>query len=280
MYAKHIEKPGIVRLADYATDDDGGMKRPEGEEKLNKLGEELGELQELLYAASQNALLIVLQGRDTSGKDGATNAVDRFMDVVGVSVASFKEPTKTDLAHDFLWRIHALVPPLGHVTFFNRSHYEDVLVTRVRNLVPKDVWRGRYDHINHFESLLADAGVILVKFYLHISKDEQEKRLLAREHRPEKAWKMAASDWVDRALWDDYTHAYEDVLGKCVAPHAPWYIVPADRKWYRNVAVAEVLVKALRPYRAGWMARLEKMSETQRAEMRAMRAAAAASKSA
>ncbi len=276
MYAKRLDEPGKVRLSDYDPGDHRGLARKEGEARLAELGEELERLQELLYAAGQNTLLVVLQGRDTSGKDGVINSVIGYMDNVGVSVASFKVPTELERAHDFLWRVHAQTPPRGHVAVFNRSHYEDVLVARVHGLVPEEVWQRRYAHINHFEELLHDAGVIVVKFYLHISKKEQEERLLAREEKPEKAWKLNPGDWEERKFWDEYTAAYEDALGRCAAPHAPWLVVPSDHKWFRNLAVAEALVETLRPYEAAWRARLDEIGAKQKAALRAMRATGAA----
>jgi PPK2 family polyphosphate:nucleotide phosphotransferase len=174
-------------------------------------------------------------------------------------VASFKVPTEEELAHDFLWRVHARTPAAGYIKIFNRSHYEDVLVARVHKLAPKKVWRGRYEHINHFERLLADAGTIILKFYLHISREEQEERLLAREQDATKFWKLSAGDWKERELWDDYTAAYEDAISRCSAEHAPWHVVPADRKWFRNLAVAEALRDALHPYRKGWLQALEEV---------------------
>lgn len=271
MLTERLDKPGDVNLTKMDARQDGGLSKEEGAQRLAKLAERLAELQELLYAAGQNALLVVLQGRDTSGKDGTLKAIAGAMNPVGVSVASFKPPTQTELLHDFLWRVHEQVPPLGHAAFFNRSHYEDILVARVRSLVPEKVWKKRYAHINDFEELLSDSGVIVVKFFLNISKEEQEERLLAREQEAEKAWKINLSDWEDRAFWDDYTAAYEDALGRCVAPHAPWFIVPADRKWFRNIAVAEALVETLHPYEDSWRERLAELGATQKAAMETMR---------
>lgn len=272
MYAKRLDQPSTVKLDDIDPKQDGGLKRDEGEAQLDTLGKELAALQELMYAAGQNALLVVLQGRDTSGKDGTINKVCGFMDTVGCSVASFKTPTAPELARDFLWRVHAQTPPRGHVTIFNRSHYEDVLVVRVHNLVPADVWQKRYVHINHFEEMLHDANVIVAKFCLHVSKSEQEKRLLAREEEKEKAWKLNPGDWKERGYWDDYTRAYEAALGQCATKHAPWFVVPSDHKWFRNLAVAQALVETLRPYRAAWTERLEQIGAKQRAALQAMRA--------
>lgn len=271
--AHRIDKPGKkIDLGEIDSDHKGGVTREEADGRFAKLAAELEELQELLYAAGENSLLVVLQGRDTAGKDGTLKAVGGAMNPVGVRIASFKVPNELEAAHDFLWRVHAQAPRRGEVTFFNRSHYEDVLVVRVHELVPEKVWKRRYDHINAFEDLLADSGTIVVKFYLHISKGEQERRLLDREAEPKKAWKLSPGDWQERELWDDYTKAYEDALSKCASERAPWYVVPADQKWYRNVAVAEVLVETLRPYRAGWEAKLAAFGEEQKAALAALRA--------
>jgi PPK2 family polyphosphate:nucleotide phosphotransferase len=186
---------------------------------------------------------------------------------------SFKTPTKTEMAHDFLWRVHAKAPERGQLGVFNRSHYEDVLVVRVHNLVPEKVWRARYEHINAFERLLTDTGTLLIKCYLHISKAEQEERLLAREQDVTKAWKLSAGDWVERRSWEEYTAAYEDALSECSTKWAPWHIVPADKKWFRNVAVAQLLVEAMRPHKTGW---LEHLNEVGRRELAAVREARAA----
>jgi len=215
---------------------------------------------------------VVLQGRDTSGKDGTLKAVGGVMNSVGIRIASFKVPTAEEVAHDFLWRIHSQTPRKGEVTFFNRSHYEDVLVVRVHKLVPEEVWKRRYNHINAFEELLTDSGTIVVKFYLHISKGEQEQRLLEREADASKAWKLSPGDWQEREFWSDYTRAYEDALSKCATERAPWYIVPADQKWYRNLAIAETLVETLRPYRARWEKKLAAYGEEQKAALIALRA--------
>jgi PPK2 family polyphosphate:nucleotide phosphotransferase len=197
-----------------------------------------------LYGAAQQGVLIVLQGMDTSGKDGTITHVMAPINPQGCIVTSFKQPTPADLAHDFLWRVHPHAPARGMLAIFNRSHYEDVLVVRVHNLVPKAVWRERYDAINRFEHLLATNGTIILKFFLHISKNEQEERLLAREEDKTKAWKLSATDWAERERWDDYQEAYEDALSKCSTAHAPWYIVPANRKWYRDWAVTHILLDA------------------------------------
>ena len=258
-YAYRVPTKGKIRLRDYDPRDDGGLQRRKAEEQTAQLLEELDELQVLLYAARQQSLLVILQGRDTSGKDGTIRKVAGPLNPQGCEVSSFKVPTSEELAHDFLWRIHAKTPAPGFIKIFNRSHYEDVLVVRVHNLVPEEVWRGRYEQINNFEKLLVDSSTIILKFYLHISKEEQEKRLLEREQDPTKFWKLSVNDWKERELWDDYTRAYEDALNRCSREQAPWFIVPADRKWFRNLAVAETLRDALAPYKKTWLKRLEEM---------------------
>lgn len=271
MLAKRLDKSGSVDLGKVDADDNNGMTKEQGVALLAAMEEEIHVLQELMYAAGQNGLLVVLQGMDTSGKDGTLKAIAGAMNPVGTRIASFKVPTPLERAHDFLWRIHAEAPPLGQVVFFNRSHYEDVLVVRVHELVPENIWKKRYAHINHWEEALHDAGTIVVKFYLHISKDEQEERLLEREADPSTAWKLTPSDWSEREFWNDYQKAYEELLGKCAVPHAPWFIVPANHKWFRNIAVAEALLETLRPYRKGWEAKLEQIGAEQKAALDAAR---------
>jgi PPK2 family polyphosphate:nucleotide phosphotransferase len=264
-YAQRVK--GKVDLRQIDPKVDGGMSKEEGEAKTLELGAELDELQELLYAAGTHGLLVVLQGRDTAGKDGTLRGLSRFVDVQGIHTASFKVPTPEELSHDFLWRVHPNVPGMGQVSLFNRSHYEDVLVVRVHNLAPEEVWKKRYEQINEFEQLLAESGTIIVKFCLHISKEEQEERLLAREQEVTKSWKLSAGDWKERAFWDDYTDAYNDALSKCGPDHAPWFIVPAGRKWFRDLAVTETLVETLRPYKKGWMEKLAKVGEEAKVEL-------------
>lgn len=270
-YAHRLEGERRIKLKDFDPREDGGLKRKEGEEKTARLIEELIELQELLYAVQQQSVLIVLQGRDTSGKDGTIRHVAGPLNSQSCTVTSFKVPTEEELAHDFLWRVHAQTPRAGHIKIFNRSHYEDVLVVRVHQLVPEAVWRSRYEHINAFERLLADSATILLKFYLHISKEEQEERLLAREKDPVKSWKLSVSDWQEREYWDDYTAAYEDALNRCSAKQAPWFIVPADKKWFRNLAVAEALRDALKPFREQWLEKLEEVGREKRQAIEAYR---------
>jgi PPK2 family polyphosphate:nucleotide phosphotransferase len=198
--------------------------------------------QERLWAEHQQSLLIVLQAIDGGGKDGTIEHVLRGMNPQGVRVAGFKTPTEEEKAHDFLWRVHKVTPGKGEVGVFNRSHYEDVIITRVHNIVPPKVWRARYDHINAFERNLADAGTRIVKFFLHISKDEQAARLRARIEDPTKQWKFRAADLEDRKLWDDFQAAFQDAITHTSTETAPWYVIPADKKWYRNWAVSEVLL--------------------------------------
>lgn len=262
-----------IDLSETKTRQDGGMTEEQARARFAELAKDLQEIQELMYAAADHSLLVVLQGRDTAGKDGSLKAVAGAMNPVGVRVASFKVPTATELAHDFLWRVHQQTPGIGETVFFNRSHYEDVLVVRVHNLAPEKVWKPRYDHINAFEKLLTDSGVIVVKFLLHISKEEQEKRLRDREKEPQKAWKLNAGDWAEREYWDAYTDAYDDVIERCSKPNAPWYVIPSDHKWYRDVAIAEALLDELRPFKDGWKAKLAEMGKTRREELDKVRPA-------
>jgi PPK2 family polyphosphate:nucleotide phosphotransferase len=240
--------PGTdISLEDWDPDDDGPGSRTkeQGQKAAEKSGERLGELQELLFAGAQHKVLIVLQGMDTSGKDGTIKHVFGHTNAAGVDVASFKKPTETELAHDYLWRVHAQVPEAGRMTIFNRSHYEDVLVVRVDELVPEAQWRRRYRHIREFERMLAEEGTLVRKFFLHISKDEQRDRLQARLDDPTKTWKFQEGDLGVRERWDDYQRAYAEALGETSTDEAPWYVVPANHKWYRNLVVASVLIEAL-----------------------------------
>jgi PPK2 family polyphosphate:nucleotide phosphotransferase len=244
-------KPGAKQELDEidAGSADEAPKGKEGKAKsaeaFAELNQRLETLQEMLWAQGRHRVLVVLQGMDTSGKDGVIRHVFDRVNPTGVRVASFKVPTHLELAHDFLWRIHAQVPANGELVIFNRSHYEDVLVARVKSLVPPDVWRRRYDQINDFERLLAETGTTILKFFLHIDKDEQKERLQARLDDPDKRWKFNHGDLDDRRLWKEYQQAYAEALSRTSTEHAPWYIVPANRKWYRNLVVATVLVEAL-----------------------------------
>ena len=221
--------------------------RRKGETKadLARNVKRLQELQEVLWAEGKHALLIVLQAMDAGGKDGTIKHVMRGVNPQGCHVTSFKVPTEEELDHDFLWRIHKAAPRRGYIGIFNRSHYEDVLVVRVHNLVPEDVWSKRYEQINHFEKLLAESGTTIIKFFLHISKEEQKERFEARLQDPAKNWKFSMGDVEERAHWDDYMRAFEDAFSKCSTPWAPWYIIPANHKWYRNLAVSQIIIDTL-----------------------------------
>jgi PPK2 family polyphosphate:nucleotide phosphotransferase len=253
-----IAEGSKVHLKDYDPGyTDEHTNRAEAAQELEKLGNQLSALQEAMAAAQHQSLLMILQGMDTSGKDGTIRGVFSGVNPQGCEVHSFKEPTTEELAHDFLWRIHNVAPPKGMLGIFNRSQYEDVLVVRVHQLVPETVWSRRYKEINNFEKLLANNGTIVLKFFLHISYEEQERRLLAREQEKDKSWKLSASDWAERKYWNDYQHAYEDTLSKCSTDEAPWHIVPADHKWYRNLAIAHTLVHTMQKYKDEWQQELE-----------------------
>lgn len=257
-YVWKVEPGSKVKLKDYNPGDTPGEgKHADAEQQMEGLGAEISELQELLAAAQHQSMLIVLQGMDTSGKDGTIRHVFSRVNPQGCYVHSFKEPTEEDLEHDFLWRIHKYTPGKGSIAIFNRSHYEDVLIARVQNLVPKPVWQARYQEINNFEKLLANSSTIILKFFLHISFDEQAQRLEAREKDRDKAWKLSASDWETRKHWDAYQEAYEDALSKCSTEEAPWYIVPANHKWYRNLAISHVIAHTMHKYKDEWQADLE-----------------------
>jgi PPK2 family polyphosphate:nucleotide phosphotransferase len=263
-----LNKPGQkVRLSDYPEQPPKGLSEKKVQAEFAELCEELFDLQDLLWGARQNAVLVVLQGRDTAGKDGAINHVVGCLNPRGVHVTSFGTPTQEELEHDFLWRVHRHAPRRGEFAIFNRSHYEDVLVARVNKLVPKPLWKERFGHILDFEELLAEHGTIILKFFLHISREEQEKRLIKREQDPRKAWKISAGDWKDRDHWDAYTEAYEDVLSRTSTKTAPWTVVPADAKWHRDIVVARAIAEALRPYRKGWQAQLDAVGEAKKQEL-------------
>ena len=238
---------GKVRLRDIDSGDTPFMKGDERDrrERLDELSQELDELQNLLHAEGRRKLLLVLQGTDTSGKDGTVRWVFSRTSPLGVRVAAFKAPSIDERAHDFLWRCHAVVPRAGEIGVWNRSHYEDVLVVRVKDLVPEPVWRARYDQINAFEAMLTASGTTILKFFLHISKAEQKERLEARIATPEKHWKFDAADLVERESWDAYQAAFAEALTRCSTPQAPWHVVPADRKWYRNLLVARAIADTL-----------------------------------
>ncbi len=234
-----------VDLKDFDPSYTAGMDKDDARGETQRLEERLADLQEKLYAQSSQSLLVVLQAMDAGGKDGTIKKVFNSVNPQGVNVSSFKAPTKDELAHDFLWRIHMNAPGKGFIGIFNRSHYEDVLAVRVNQLVPHKVLEKRYDHINHFEQLLSDSGTRILKFYLHISKEEQKERLQDRLDRPDKHWKFAEEDLKTRKQWGDYRDAFETVLVRCNTDYAPWYIIPANHKWYRDFVITRTIVETL-----------------------------------
>ena len=243
--SKHcVVKPGRkLRLKNFDPDDTFGKKR--NDDAHQKSLRRLRELQHLLYADKRYALLIILQALDAGGKDGTIRHVMSGVNPQGCEVVSFKAPTSEELAHDFLWRIHKAVPNRGNIGIFNRSHYEDVLIVRVHDLVPKEVWRRRYRQINDFEQILTENGVTILKFFLHISREEQKRRFEARIEDSSRNWKLSLPDFEERQHWDDYTEAYEEALQRSSTQWAPWYVIPANKKWFRNYLVAELVVQAL-----------------------------------
>lgn len=239
-------KPGSkVKLKNYDPEHNGRYAKEAAQAEVAELKDQIEKLQERLYAEGKQALLIILQAMDTGGKDGVIRKVCGDLNPQGVQVTAFKVPSAEELAHDFLWRVHQHVPPKGYIGIFNRSHYEDVLVVRVNEIVPPEVWKQRYDQINHFERLLTETGTRILKFYLHISKAEQKQRLLDRLGDPEKQWKFSIGDLPVRERWSDYMEAYETLLERCNTDYAPWHIVPANDKWYRDLVVARTVVKTL-----------------------------------
>lgn len=249
MNISHRIEPGqAVHLGVLPTDGkllyEGG--KAAAKEELNTLRDELAELQHRLYSEGKRKMLVVFQAMDAGGKDGTIRAVFQGVNPQGVQVTPFKAPTKEELDRDFLWRIHKAVPGKGMIGVFNRSHYEDVLVVRVENMVPEGVWRPRYDFINQFEKLLYDTGTTILKFYLHISKEEQKKRFQERLDDPAKNWKFSHEDVEKRKQWELYMTAYEEMLSRCSTSYVPWYVIPANQNWYRNLTIARILVETLR----------------------------------
>ena len=243
----HIHPGQDVKLKKFDPDDHSTCKggKQKARQELDILRERLVSLQELLYAEHKHSVLIVLQAMDTGGKDSTIRSIFEGVNPQGVRVACFKEPTPEELDHDFLWRIHRQAPGKGEIVIFNRSHYEDVLVVAVKKMAAADIIRQRYEHINSFEKMLADEGTVILKFFLHIDKDEQKRRLEERLSEPEKQWKFRVGDLADRKLWDAYMKAYERALRKTSTPWAPWYVIPANKKWYRNLLVSKVIVEQL-----------------------------------
>jgi PPK2 family polyphosphate:nucleotide phosphotransferase len=234
-----------VRLGEIDPAFHGDEPKHEAKEALRRDRARLRELQTLLYAEDRRSLLVCLQGMDTAGKDGTINHVFSAMNLQGCRVVNFRQPSEVELAHDFLWRVHRNTPGRGEVVIFNRSHYEDVLVVRVHSLVPREVWTLCYDRINAFERGLADHDTLVLKFFLHISKEEQLQRFADRLDEPDKQWKLGATDYAERKRWDEYAAAYEEALSRCSTEHAPWYVIPADHKWFRNRAIARIVVERL-----------------------------------
>jgi len=267
-----FDKPGAkIKLSGISEKPPKKMTEEDARKEFEELGQELFDLQDLLWGARMNSVLVILQGRDSAGKDGAIKHVAGCLNPRGVHVTSFGVPTPEENEHDFLWRVHRQAPRKGEFAIFNRSHYEDVLVVRVHDLVPKSLWKERYDHIRGFEELLAEHGTIVLKFFLHISKGEQKKRLLKREEDPRTAWKLNSGDWEERELWDEYTDAYEEAISRTSSEHAPWIIVPADAKWYRNLVVARSIADALRPHRKAWQKQLDAVGERKKSELESSR---------
>lgn len=234
-----------VHLGDFDPNYKGNEDKREAAGKIAKLRDKMGDLQQQLFAERKRSILICLQGLDAGGKDGVIKHVIGSMNPDGCHVANFKEPSQEELAHDFLWRIEAQMPKKGDVAIFNRSHYEDVLIVRVHNLVPKGTWSKRYDQINDFERRHIDNGTRILKFFLHISKQEQLKRFEQRLDDPAKRWKISEADYTEREYWDDYMRAYEDALARCNTEESPWFVIPADHKWFRDLSISEIIVATL-----------------------------------
>ena len=235
-----------LRLGEFDPDDTAGLNKGDKiHARLEKNIARMEDLQYRLYAESRRALLIVLQGMDASGKDGTVRHVMSGLNPQGCRVTSFKEPSTEEAGHDFLWRIHKAMPAHGQIGIFNRSHYEDVLIVRVHQLVPRSVWSARYDQINEFETLMTKNGVTILKFFLHISKEEQKQRFEARLDDPTRNWKFNPADIKERKRWDDYVKAYEAALSRCSTTAAPWFVIPSNKKWFRNLAVSQIIVETL-----------------------------------
>ena len=265
-YATCVERGGSFQLAGIDPSEDGGLDESEAEQRLAELTAELRELQELMFAAETNGILVILQGMDASGKDVTIGNVFTAADPASCRVAAFKEPTREEEAHHFLWRADRLTPGRGELVIFDRSYYEQVLLPQVHDELPEDDVRLRFANVNDFERLLHEHGIIVVKIFLHVSQGEQGRRLEEREANLETAWKISPGDWQERQFWDEYMAAYEATINACSSPHAPWYVTPADHQWFHNLAVAEALVERLRPYRHDWIEARNQRGEEQRAE--------------
>lgn len=245
-YKADPEKPIRLKKLDANDLGDWDGKKKAARKVFADLQKELAELQEVLYAEQKQKVLIILQAMDSGGKDGTIRSLLEKVNPQGVKIANFKVPTPIELAHDYLWRVHPKVPARGEIVIFNRSQYEDVLVVRVHELVSKEVWKKRYEQINAFEKMLAEEGTTILKFYLHINLEEQKQRFLERLTDPKKQWKFNPGDLEERKLWDAYQAAYQDVLNKTSTPWAPWYAIPANHNWYRNLCVGSIIVETLK----------------------------------
>lgn len=243
---------GKINLSRFDSGYCGRRDKVETKEQIEELGQRIGDLQQLLYANSRHAALLIFQGMDASGKDGAIRTVLRFVNPTGVEIANFKVPSVEESAHDFLWRIHEAVPRHGNIGVFNRSHYEAVLAERVLGLIPRKVWALRYQQIVEFERMLVENRILVLKFYLHISRDEQAARFKERLSNPEKNWKFSHADVATRQLWGNYIEAYEDMLNATSHPAARWHLVPADRNWYRDYIIASTVARALGDLKMKW----------------------------
>jgi PPK2 family polyphosphate:nucleotide phosphotransferase len=252
---------GKIRLADFDPGDCGGLEKEITKQKADKYGQQVGELQNLLYANSGRAVLLIFQGMDASGKDGSARSVLKHVNPLGVQTANFKVPSAEERAHDYLWRVHKVVPPYGYIGVFNRSHYEAVLAERVLKIVPKKVWSRRYDQIVDFERMLVENNILLLKFYLHISKEEQAERLRERLANTHKYWKFSHADLKSRQHWDDYIDAYEDMLNATSHELARWHLVPADRNWYRDYVITRAVVRAMEGLEMKWPKPQEDLSK-------------------
>jgi PPK2 family polyphosphate:nucleotide phosphotransferase len=250
-----------IRLADFDPAYCGGLDKDKAKKKADQYAERIGELQELLYANARHAILLLFQGMDASGKDGAIRNVLEYVNPMGVQASNFKVPSEEERAHDFLWRVHKAVPRYGTIGVFNRSHYEAVLAERVLKIVPKNVWQKRYAQIVNFEQMLAENNVVLLKFYLHISKEEQAERFAERLAQPHKHWKFSQADLKTRQDWAHYIQAYQDMISATSHPRAPWHIVPADRNWVRDFVVAKTVVRSLEGLKMQWPKPKEDLSK-------------------
>jgi PPK2 family polyphosphate:nucleotide phosphotransferase len=261
MKSQPVVIQGKIRLADFDAVFCDGLEKEKAKVKTGQHAQRIGELQDLLYANSNRAVLLIFQGMDASGKDGAGRRVLEHVNPLGVSAISFKVPSDEERAHDFLWRVHKAVPRHGFIGVFNRSHYEAVLAERVLNIVPKKVWSTRYTQIVDFEQMLVESGVVLLKFYLHISKEEQAERLRERLANPRKYWKFSRGDLATRERWADYMNAYEDMLNKTSHKVARWHLVPADRNWYRDYVITRTVMQAMENLKMKWPKPAEDLSK-------------------